>query len=133
MCVLSCCYVLRFACICFPHLAPFRGRNFQTPRECASVCSFHFSLHSFLVFNGRVSVTDEVGQSPGFPYFLIAVRFRRLSPVEPINLTDVFSVRRYAARRPSPLILSVFNWPFPVRAGPDELCTCTQRTGLLLT
>ena len=76
--------------------------------NCATVCSFHFSFHSFLVFNARVSVTDEVGQSPGFPYFSLAVRFRRLSPLEPINLTDVFSVRRYAARRPSPLILSVF-------------------------
>jgi len=62
----------------------------------------HFiSLHSFLVFNGRVSVTDEVGQSPGFPYFSLAVRSRRLSPVEPINLADAFSVRRYAARRPA--------------------------------
>jgi len=80
--------------------------------KCASVYSFHFSLHSFLVFNGRVSVTDELEQSHGFTYFSLAVKSRRPFTDEPINLTDVFSGRRSAARRPmadvSPLIFSCF-------------------------
>ena len=57
---------------------------------CASVYSCHYSLHSLLVFNGNVSVTDELEHAHGFPYFSLAVKSRRPFPDEPINSTDVF-------------------------------------------
>jgi len=79
------------------------------------------------------SVTDELEQSPGFPYSSLAVKSRRPSPVEPINLTYVFSVCRYAARRPSPLILSVFNWPFPARAGRTSYVHAPRELAYFLT
>ena len=106
LCLAFCVYLF------FSILPQFRGRNFKTPGACASVYSSHFSLHSLLVFNGRVSVTDELEHSPGFPYFSLAVKSWRAFRDEPINSTDVFSGRRSVARRPvldvSPLILSVF-------------------------
>ena len=78
----------------FPPFASIsRAKFFKQPGR-------DFNLYPLLVFNGSVLVTDDFEQTAGFPYFSLADRPTRLSPDEPINLNDVVSGRRSAARGP---------------------------------
>jgi len=58
----SCVCVVMLLCLAFcvylfsPSDINFEADILKTPRECAIVYSFLFHMHSFLVFNGRVSL-----------------------------------------------------------------------------